>query len=523
MLAKRVLVILIVMGAFLASYESIIARAAGDFEEKSICTVIVNSKMRSTPSRNGSQVASIPEGAFVVLTGVEGDFFKAEYGNFSGYIYRGCISVSKKVSFEEYAAQFPELNLGDDINKKPSVADRTINEKLTQSDESVRTQTNRRNERMNLMLAKRRRAEAPLPEEGELDKLVAGDDSEAGRESVSDNSASDNGVKEHKGDDKGTGVSGNDVVTPSDNSVSNNDAGDDNKIPAIAVEYRSIQNAVPGVAQVKVKVRSLPTTESSHIDSIPADAKVEILDEGDNGFLHIRYNGKEGYAFARCIAYEKGAFGEDKKTEEPPKPVESDEKEERTPSELLAKARNANSQSAILIASDTASYETRTRTNMRSLPTSDSAKLSTLPIGVEITILGQSGGYALVEYNGVQGYVLESCLVDSSAIEKVGIEPVLFNLTGYCPCQKCCGNFSPEVRGGEPRTSTGATPVEGRTIAVDPSVIPYGSIVNIEGLGTFVAEDCGGKVDGLHIDVYFDNHEDAWAFGRKQFYVTIGQ
>ena len=48
-----------------------------------------------------------------------------------------------------------------------------------------------------------------------------------------------------------------------------------------------------------------------------------------------------------------------------------------------------------------------------------------------------------------------------------------FTLTAYCPCMKCCGKT-------DGITSTGTTATEGRTIAVDPLVIPYGlSLIHI--------------------------------------------
>ena len=98
---------------------------------------------------------------------------------------------------------------------------------------------------------------------------------------------------------------------------------------------------------------------------------------------------------------------------------------------------------------------------------------------------------------------------------------MLFTVTSYCSCRICCGAYSPEVTGRPAHTATGTEPQEGRTIAVDPSVIPYGSHVVIEGFGTYIAEDCGGGVKGNHIDMYFENHEDAIKFGRRQLYVTI--
>lgn len=44
-------------------------------------------------------------------------------------------------------------------------------------------------------------------------------------------------------------------------------------------------------------------------------------------------------------------------------------------------------------------------------------------------------------------------------------------------------------------TSTGNKPVAGKTIAVDPKIIPYGSKIEIPQMGkTFTAQDTGGAV-----------------------------
>ena len=53
-------------------------------------------------------------------------------------------------------------------------------------------------------------------------------------------------------------------------------------------------------------------------------------------------------------------------------------------------------------------------------------------------------------------------------------------------------------------TSTGVKAKSNRTIAVDPDVIPYGSIVKFNG-NEYVAEDCGGAIKGNKIDVYTDS------------------
>jgi len=77
-----------------------------------------------------------------------------------------------------------------------------------------------------------------------------------------------------------------------------------------------------------------------------------------------------------------------------------------------------------------------------------------------------------------------------------------FYITNYCPCSKCCGKWANGV------TSTGTTAVSGRTIAVDPRIIPYGSEVCING-NVYIAEDCGGAIKNKHIDIYKDSHDEA--------------
>ena len=93
-----------------------------------------------------------------------------------------------------------------------------------------------------------------------------------------------------------------------------------------------------------------------------------------------------------------------------------------------------------------------------------------------------------------------------------------FKLTAYCPCMKCCGKT-------DGITSTGTLAAEGRTIAVDPRVIPYGSTVTIyfaDGtVHTYTAEDCGGAIKENRIDVFFDSHEDARAFGVQSAMVYV--
>lgn len=81
-----------------------------------------------------------------------------------------------------------------------------------------------------------------------------------------------------------------------------------------------------------------------------------------------------------------------------------------------------------------------------------------------------------------------------------------FTITAYCGCKKCSG--------GHGKTASGTTPTEGRTIAADTSILPFGTQVVIDGI-VYTVEDRGSGVSGNHIDIFFATHEKAMAFGRK--------
>lgn len=95
----------------------------------------------------------------------------------------------------------------------------------------------------------------------------------------------------------------------------------------------------------------------------------------------------------------------------------------------------------------------------------------------------------------------------------------VFEVTGYCNCRLCCGQYSPEVTGRTPHTASGTVPCAGRTVAVDPNVIPLGSTVVING-HSYIAEDTGSAVKGNVIDVFYDSHNDALNWGRRSVEVT---
>lgn len=60
-----------------------------------------------------------------------------------------------------------------------------------------------------------------------------------------------------------------------------------------------------------------------------------------------------------------------------------------------------------------------------------------------------------------------------------------------------------------------------KVIAVDPSVIPLGSKVWVEGYGNAIAGDTGGAIKGNKIDLFMPDQSAALAFGRKQVKIKI--
>ena len=89
-----------------------------------------------------------------------------------------------------------------------------------------------------------------------------------------------------------------------------------------------------------------------------------------------------------------------------------------------------------------------------------------------------------------------------------------FRVTAYCSCPECCGQWADGI------TYTGTEATPDRTVAVDPTVIPLGSTVLIDGQ-EYVAEDVGGAIKGARIDIFFPTHQAALQFGVQYAEVDV--
>ena len=93
-------------------------------------------------------------------------------------------------------------------------------------------------------------------------------------------------------------------------------------------------------------------------------------------------------------------------------------------------------------------------------------------------------------------------------------ETRLMIATAYYPGPECTGGSCDGI------TSTGKIAGKG-IVAVDPKVIPLGSLLYIEGYGIAEAADVGAAIKGNRIDLCFETYHEAVNYGRKSIKVSV--
>jgi len=101
----------------------------------------------------------------------------------------------------------------------------------------------------------------------------------------------------------------------------------------------------------------------------------------------------------------------------------------------------------------------------------------------------------------------ETITITEEKQEKIEKESLgIFKITAYCSCKKCCGKT-------DGITASGTKVTAGKTIAA-PSRFAFGTQLEIDG-HIYTVEDRGGAIKGNRIDIYFNSHKEALAFGVK--------
>lgn len=92
-----------------------------------------------------------------------------------------------------------------------------------------------------------------------------------------------------------------------------------------------------------------------------------------------------------------------------------------------------------------------------------------------------------------------------------------YTVTAYCSCEKCCGEYAKNRPGGKVYGAAGVELTAGVSVA---GWLPLGTQIMIEG-HEYIVQDRTAKwirekYDGRIIDIYFNDHEAAWNWGKQK-------
>ena len=84
----------------------------------------------------------------------------------------------------------------------------------------------------------------------------------------------------------------------------------------------------------------------------------------------------------------------------------------------------------------------------------------------------------------------------------------------------CCELYEHICGTGNGITASGTRVTAGVSVAVDPDIIPLGSVIYVDygdgEIHSYIAEDVGGAVNGAHIDVAVETHDQAVKLGLRR-------
>ena len=117
------------------------------------------------------------------------------------------------------------------------------------------------------------------------------------------------------------------------------------------------------------------------------------------------------------------------------------------------------------------------------------------------------------DWEGTAGIVAQYAddLADELKIRSKLDEKLDVEYAGIFKCTAYCTKKWPHICGtGTGITASGQPIQAGVTVAADQTLLPYGTVVYIEGVGIRIVQDKGAGVQGNHIDVAVSgSHEDA--------------
>ena len=118
--------------------------------------------------------------------------------------------------------------------------------------------------------------------------------------------------------------------------------------------------------------------------------------------------------------------------------------------------------------------------------------------------------YRGIKETGVADDVVWECLEDEPKFQGKYKKKMTMHTTAYTPYDG----------GGQGHTALGNIAGKGHA-AVDPDVIPLGSLIFIEGYGYALADDIGGAIQGDIVDVGVETLEQAYQWGSRDVTVYV--
>lgn len=133
-------------------------------------------------------------------------------------------------------------------------------------------------------------------------------------------------------------------------------------------------------------------------------------------------------------------------------------------------------------------------------------------------LLTTAGAHATINNTVLTPYKL---LNDCTLVKSLGT----FKVTAYCACEICCQHYAlarPVDEAGNAIVvgASGEVLIPEYSVAVDPTVIPYGTVLYIEDK-EYIAHDCGSAIKDNCIDVYYTDHTTANQQGVQYLEIFI--
>ena len=117
------------------------------------------------------------------------------------------------------------------------------------------------------------------------------------------------------------------------------------------------------------------------------------------------------------------------------------------------------------------------------------------------------------------GEMEEICEIEEHEEELISLGT--WTITAYCGCEKCCGIWAVS-RSGPVRGAEGTELIAGRSVAAP---LPFGTILIIAG-NEYIVQDRTAdwivrRYDGRIVDIYFETHAEAEAWGKQEMEIFI--